>query len=203
MIAQVLRFDEAYSYLKRIIDSGSLGALDNIYMDRHSVYPNWGSSFADNSVTGGCALDTHIHDVDMARYLLGEPSTVFSTEFNNPPSYQAVTTTLRFGKSTAVINCSWDASYEAPFTFGFLARFDEGTVSCKDGVVKLMKKGETPSIVSLPESDGVTEEIRYFSSLLLEGGENVKNPPESSMMSVRLVEKIRESSKSGSTVILQ
>lgn len=203
MIAQVLRFDRAYVYLKEIVDGGSLGSLDNIYMERHSVYPGWGASFADNSVTGGCALDTHIHDVDMARYLLGEPDSVFATEFNNPPSYQAVTTTLRFGGSTAVINCSWDASYVKPFTFGFKARFEKGTVTCEDGVVRLTKLGEAPSPVKLPETDGVTEEIRHFLTLVLNGGENSKNPPKSSAASVALVEKIRESSTSARVIALK
>ena len=79
MVAHVLRFNSAYRFLKDAVDSGRYGRLDNIYMDRHSVYPTWGTSFANNAVTGGATLDTHIHDVDVARFILGEPDSVFAS----------------------------------------------------------------------------------------------------------------------------
>ncbi len=203
MIAQVLRFDRAYRYLKDTVDSGTLGKLDNIYMDRHSVYPTWGASFADNSITGGCTLDTHIHDVDVARFLLGEPCSVSAVEFNRPPNLQVVTSTLRFGSAVAVISCSWDSAYEKSFTFGYRARFEGGSVVCEDGAVTLIPNGGEPVAVTLPDSDGVTEELRHFLSVVINGAENTVNPPESSMESVRLIEIIRESAASGKVVSLR
>lgn len=135
MIAQVLRFDGAYRFLKDAVNSGRYGRLDNIYMDRHSVYPSWGASFKDNSVTGGATLDTHIHDVDVARFIFGEPDRVFASEFCQPPNYQVVTTTLGFGSTTAIINCSWDSAYTKAFTFGFRARFEDAEKPELDDVI--------------------------------------------------------------------
>lgn len=193
MIAHPIRFDPAYRFLRECVLDGRFGKLDNIYMDRHSVYPTWGASFADNSITGGATLDTHIHDVDAARFILGEPLSVFATEFIDIPKYQAVTSTLRFENTTAIINCSWDSSYTTPFTYGFRARFEGASVVCKDGVVTVTKCGCEPEKIELCTADSVTEEIRHFIGIVLSGEESNINPPEASLASVRLIEKIRES----------
>lgn len=202
MIAQVLRFDPAYRFLKAAFDSGKYGKLDNIYMDRHSVYPTWGASFANNAVTGGVTLDTHIHDVDVIRFILGEPDRVFASEFNNPPKYQVVTTTLGFGDTTAIINCSWDSAYTTPFTFSYRARFEEASIVCQDGEVIVTRNGCQPKKAELCGADGVTEEIRQFINNVISGAENKLNPPESSLASVKLIEKIRESASKKESIKL-
>ena len=195
MVAHVLRFDSAYTYLKKVIDSGIYGRLDNIYLDRHSVYPTWGAAFTNNALTGGATLDTHIHDVDVARFLLGEPDKVFATEFVQPPSYQAVSTTLCFGDSTAIINCSWDSAYTKPFSAGYRARFEKACVVLDNGEVTVTRCGCESEKIEPLSSDGVTEELRYFIGKVISGEKNELNPPESSLASVRLIEKIRESSR--------
>lgn len=202
MIAQVLRFDGAYRFLKDAVNSGRYGRLDNIYMDRHSVYPSWGASFKDNSVTGGATLDTHIHDVDVARFIFGEPDRMFASEFCEPPNYQVVTTTLGFGSTTAIINCSWDSAYTKAFTFGFRARFEDASMVCEDGAITVTRCGCQPEQIKLEPTDGVTEEIRHFIGTVISGEENKLNPPESSLMSVRLIEKIRESASTRRSIKL-
>ena len=203
MIAQVIRFDEAYQYLKEVFETGELGALDNLYMDRHSVYPTWGKSFENNAITGGCTLDTHIHDLDAARYVLGEPSSVYGLEFNAPPRYQAVTTNLCFGKTKAVISCSWDATYETKFTYGYRARFEGGSIVCRDGEIKLCKNGKEPEIVNIERRGGVYNELRYFLDAILSDTALEKNTAESSAKNVWLVEKIRESSERSEIIKLK
>lgn len=202
MIGQVLRFDRAYRFLRQCVLTEKYGKLDNIYMDRHSVYPTWGASFSNNTVTGGATLDTHIHDVDFARFILGEPESVYAVEFNQPPKYQAVTTTLKFGDATAIINCSWDSAYTTVFTFGYRARFEKASVVCADGEVTVTENGGEPIAVTLPETDGTTEEIRHFIDGIISGEENNLNPPESSAESVRLIEKIKESAALGECIRL-
>ena len=200
MIGQVLRFWESYRFLFDAVRSEKFGKLDNIYMDRHSVYPTWGVSFADNSVTGGATLDTHIHDVDAARFILGEPDSIFATEFCNLPNYQVVTSTLKFGDTTAIINCSWDSAYTKPFTSGYRARFERASVVCDDGAVTVTELGAEPYKVELAETDPTAEEIRYFIDGIISGEKNTKNSPEDSAESVRLIEKIRQSAKEGKVV---
>ena len=73
MIGQCLRFDDSYRYLKQCIESGIYGKLRMLSMHRYSTFPRWGNSkwFETLEKSGGCIIDTHIHDIDMARFLLG------------------------------------------------------------------------------------------------------------------------------------
>lgn len=202
MIAQVLRFDRAYRFLRECVMSGRYGKLDNIYMDRHSVYPTWGISFTNNALVGGATLDTHIHDVDVARFIFGEPDSVYATEFSEPPKYQVVTSTLKFGSTTAIVNCSWDSAYTKAFTFGYRARFENASVVCADGAVTVTEIGGEPQPVELPDTDGTTEEIRYFIGGVISGNDDLQNPPTSSASSVKLIEKIRESARENKVIVL-
>ena len=78
MIGQCLRFEPSYLFLKECIDDGRFGKLKSLFMDRLSGQPMWGFEnwFSDTEKSGGCIMDMHIHDVDMARFLLGEPKAV-------------------------------------------------------------------------------------------------------------------------------
>ena len=71
MVGQCLRFDSSYLFLKECIDSKKYGPLRNLFMDRLSAYPKWGADkwYESTEKCGGCILDTHIHDIDMARFL--------------------------------------------------------------------------------------------------------------------------------------
>ena len=84
MIAQCLRFGHAYLFLKECIDTGKFGRLKNLYMARLSKYPIWGADhwFESTELSGGCILDTHIHDIDMARFLLSEPEYVSTVSYD-------------------------------------------------------------------------------------------------------------------------
>ena len=196
MIAHCVRFDPAYRFLKACVDDDRFGRLDNLYMDRHSVYPNWGAgnAFADNSKTGGCTLDTHIHDIDVVGYILGKPDKYSAVEFVNLPYYQVVTSTLHYGETTVVANCSWDSAYTTVFWAGYRARFEKATVLLSDGEVRVFPINGDAYTVDLPCENATVEEIREFLDLVREPGRtDPVCPPEESLASVRLVEALRRS----------
>ena len=195
MIAHCLRFDDAYNYLKECVTSGKFGSLDNLYLDRHSIYPSWGTSFSDNSRTGGCALDTHIHDIDIAEYILGTPESVCAVEFNCPPEYQVVTSTLHYKNTTVIANGSWDTAYSTAFESGFRARFEKATVLLKDGVLTVKECGKEPYSPKLAGSDYTVLELKHLFDRITDGKESEINPPYASRRSVRLVELLRDSAK--------
>ena len=200
MVAHCLRFDAPYVFLKECIDEGRFGALDNLYLDRHSVYPTWGAGkvFDDNKKTGGCALDTHIHDIDVARYLLGEPKAVSAVEFNKPPMYQVVTTVMHYEGATVLANGTWDSAYDVIFRCGYRARFERASVVYEDFKVKVVPVDGEPYSPELPTLDYTAEEISCFADWVRDAeSDNLKCPPESSAASVRLVERLRESAERG------
>jgi len=76
LVAHCLRFWPEYVALKKLVDSGRYGKVTAASFRRCSPAPDpngpraW---FLDEKKSGGCLLDMHIHDVDMIRFLFGEP----------------------------------------------------------------------------------------------------------------------------------
>ena len=165
-------------------------------MNRHSVYPKWGADkwHDDKSKCGGCLIDTHIHDVDIARFLLGEPDKVSAITFENLPHYQYINTRLTFGDIKVVVDGSWDDSYTEPFKADYRARFEKATVYCDFEKVTVFPNEGTPFTPKLPKNDAYTEEIRQFAAIISDNGALANpNTPESAHMTMRLIEAIARS----------
>ena len=196
MIGHCLRFMPEYVYLRECIDDGRFGAMESISMHRHSVYPTWGAErwHDDKSKCGGCLIDTHIHDVDVARYLLGEPDRVSAVAFENVPRYQHVNTRLHFGNVTAVIDGSWDASHTEIFRAGYQARFDRATVCFDFKSVTVFPSDGEPYEPEILPADSYTEEIRSFIESVMNDRECL-HTAESSHKSLLLIEAIAESAE--------
>ena len=197
MIGHCLRFMPAYVYLRDCIRDGRYGKLESISMNRHSVYPDWGADrwHDDKAKCGGCLIDTHIHDVDVARFLLGEPDRVRAVTFENIPHYQHVNTRLHFGDVCAVIDGSWDDSYTKIFRADYSARFAQATVYFDFETVTVFKGKEsfTPDIAS---KDSYAEQIRHFIKLVsMDGAAEEACAAEGSHKSMLLVEAIAESAE--------
>ena len=171
MVGHCLRYSPAYRYLKELVDGGALGKLESLTMNRHSVYPTWGADrwHDDKAKCGGCLIDTHVHDVDVARYLLGEPDRVSAVTFDNIPQYQYVNTRLHFGDVKVVIDGSWDASYSEVFRADYRARFERGTVYYDFNTVSVYREDGERFTPDISAADPYTEEIRFFVTGLADG----------------------------------
>ena len=196
MIGQCLRFESSYLFLKQCIDSNQYGSLNNLFMDRLSVYPNWGANKWYESVEkcGGCILDTHIHDIDMARFLLGEPDFASAVAFDNVSRWQVVNTRLFYKDVTVIVNASWDSSYTTPFHMGFRARFENASVVLEGDELTVYPNDAKPFIPDIPKTNRIAEEIRYMVNMILDDSfENKDNTAESAYQSIKLVETLRRS----------
>ncbi len=200
MIGQCLRFDPAYRYLKDCVDSGIYGKLRYLTMDRLSEYPSWGAGswFGDQKKCGGCMIDMHLHDIDMARFLLGEPQSVSCVAYDRIPHCQLVNSRLLYEGVTVIANGSWDEARPIPFYMGYEAKFEDASVSFDGLTVKLQKNGDEPVSAHLPQKDRIAEEIRYFVELVRDPSlENTINSAESAAQSIRLVQSLADSAATG------
>ena len=200
MIGQCLRFDTPYLHLKNAIESGEHGKLRALTMSRLSALPIWGFEqwFRDTERSGGCILDMHIHDVDMARFLLGEPEAVSTVSYDGETRWQWENTRLFYKDVTVCITGSWDETRGTPFVADFRAVFEKATIlRAPDGHAVLYRENEAP--VDLPEITGdmYAEEIDYFARSIVEGTPNTVNSPESACATVKLIEAMRESAAKG------
>ena len=197
MIGQVLRFDAAYLYLKECVESGCFGAVRHVFMHRMCGLPRWGHEhwFEDHRRSGGCLLDTHIHDLDMARFLFGEPYAASAVSIDGDMRFQAQNTRLYYKNMLVSIDGSWDEASTVHFCAGFRVRFEKASVILEGGRLTVYPEGEgEPYTPEIPQTDPMTEEIRMFVSLVGDPNlKNEKNTPESARQSVYLVEKLYES----------
>jgi len=76
MPAMVMRFWPQWAWLKQAIDEKRYGKVLSATFRRVASMP--GGWFRDGKLSGGAALDLHIHDTDFINYVFGKPKGVFS-----------------------------------------------------------------------------------------------------------------------------
>lgn len=95
MVGQVLRFWGEYVKARELVEEGAVGKVLSVDAFRLSLPPTWSvdSWILKPELSGGAAVDLHIHDLDYVNWLLGEPQVVFcsgsalSSEFLGPHGY--------------------------------------------------------------------------------------------------------------------
>ena len=202
MIGQCLRFENRYLYLKKCFEEKTFGELKYMTMHRLCDYPRWSPAFADLEKTGGCILDTHIHDVDVARYIFGEPVSASALAYNKMPYCQVVNSRLDYADFSVIVDCCWDESREIPFDAGYRAIFENATVVLGGDGVKIFENGKAPYVLDIPGNDYIRDEIAAICHLISNPDvKDTHNPPESAYESVKLIEKLKESAARGGETI--
>ena len=202
MIAQCLRYEPCYLYLKECFESKVFGDLKYVTMYRLSEYPRWSPAFADNKVTGGCALDTHIHDIDVARHIFGDPVSVSATEFVKMPFCQHINSRLDYSGFKVLAECCWDEARAKPFEAGYRAFFENATLVCEGEDVTVYENGKEPYAAEFAKKDRIVEEIRAM-LIAIDSAEGCGELSSGAYKSVALIEKLRESAASeGKTIKL-
>lgn len=196
MIGQCLRFYPQYQYLKDIIDNSKYGAVISAFFERLSGPPIWGwkNWFMDESKSGGCMLDMHIHDIDMARYLFGEPKEVSCNARNVYSGYDTVHTQLIYEDDKLV--CA-TGDWSLPNSFGFHHSYrinlEKASIIFENNEVTVFEKNGITYKPELSELDGITNEIAYFVDVIKNNKINTESTAESAATTVKLVETMKKS----------
>lgn len=200
MIAQCLRFGGAYNYLKKVVDENTFGKVKSGVFKRLSAPPVWGweNWFMNYERSHGCLFDLHIHDLDVARYLFGEPCEVscFAQDVEGYSGKDIVHSTLKYdGFSTLVVG---DWSLEGgKFSAGYRVAFENAWVDYDNTAVTVYPRGGEPYRAEIDESDMYYKEIEFFAATVENGTENTVNTPESAARSIKLASTLLESSEQG------
>ena len=210
MVAHVVRFMKPYAYLRSVIRSGELGKLVHLSMKRLSHMPDW--SHEDWLITpeksGGAPLDLSIHDIDFVYSILGEPREVTGIyrtaldERGHIMNDVIISDLVYDGTAVNITGAFYNA--DIPFTAEYFAMFEGGRVELVGG--KVYKCGEEVDLeaeeagkgdtgINISGSGAYTEEIAYFASCIEAGKQPELVTPESSLGSVRLVERIVKAAK--------
>lgn len=176
-VAHVVRFTDAYTYLKEAVATGRYGKVLAGEFSRISPRPMWMKGHDDLNRTGGMALDMHIHDVDYIRYLMGgEPEDMSSWGVRDQEGcIQHIWTSYRYGDALLIAEGSWDYPANLPFAATFRVRLEKAalvldgegvlTVYPEEGdkfVPELGPKETMDLGINVSDLGPYLKEIRYF-----------------------------------------
>jgi len=195
MVGQCVRFMKHYSFLKEIAESKKYGNLISAEFSRLSQYPAWREGKSDSAKDGGVIFDMHIHDVDFVQYLFGMPREIFAISANNKSCYDTVSTLFKYDKGFVNIKADWGLPQSFEFSTPYRVNFESAAIEFNGKDKILLYKDNECTVINDIEitRNYIKEEIAYFIDIIKNDRENTINPPEESMRSVKLAERIFKS----------
>ncbi len=204
MIAHCLRFWPCYEYLQEAVTLGRYGRVERARFARQVIVPPSGW-FLDGKTSGGAILDLHIHDVDIASWIFGPPSAITAFGRIGPSGcHDQVEAIWHYDDDRLVVlEGMWFKTGPVPFEMSFEVMMERGAVtynSSRKPDLQVHLPGQEMMAPEVSKEDGYTREINYFVHAILEDRPIDRASPESSRLSVALVESEIQSIGSHSTV---
>ena len=203
MVGHCVRFNKAYTMMREAIQSGEYGKLITADFARLSAVPLWRmhKGGPNKGRLDGVILDMHIHDVDIIRYLFGEPSAVCGRGSSPFSLYDAIHASLYYNSVPVTAIADW-TRVGVPFSAGCSINFEKATILFDGRTLTVAHKEDGRNeIIPLSDESGYLGEISYFCDVLEGKTQNTKNPAHSAATSVRLVGEIRKSADESGSIV--
>lgn len=159
-VGYVVRWMKEYQFLKQTIESGHLGKLKYLKLSRITGIPNWGNWNDPEFIraSGGSLFDLVSHDIDFARFCLGDPEKIEAVKDLGGDQFKMISSVLRFRDADAAVEGGFVTPAGYPFSRTYAAYFEDGTlVSPAPGIVTEYRKGETQEHDFLPDNPYLSE----------------------------------------------
>jgi predicted dehydrogenase len=157
MVAHVLPFFPEFAYARRCQESGEYGRLRAAHFKRIISKPDWSADIGDIRMTGGPAIDLHIHDTHFIGLLCGLPRQVFSAGVMERGAVTYLTTQYLYGPSGPCVSCCSGALAQSgrPFVHGFEMYLEDATLVYESGATPLtvLKADGTQAREPVEEND--------------------------------------------------
>ncbi|MCC7168707.1 MAG: Gfo/Idh/MocA family oxidoreductase, partial [Rhodospirillales bacterium] len=205
MVAMCLRFWPGWTFLKDAVVKGTYGKPLGVHLRRVASHPG-GAFYSNGELSGGAALDLHIHDTDFVHYLFGVPKAVYTAGYSkvtNQPDH--LVTHYRYDDVPLVTaeGC-WCMSAGFPFKMQFTANFERATLIYDfpgENPLTLVQDGKAQP-VALEPGMGYDFEVAYFLDCIKSGRKPDCVTMRQAADTVRIVEAEVQSSRSGQVVSL-
>ena len=212
MIAHCNRFYEATMLAKDLIESGELGKVRSAeyYREGGSKNPmGWNNWFRDGELSGGVALDLHIHDVDVINWLFGMPKAVSvgAASVMTKNGYDALCANFYYDNGVFVhASSDWTIANDRFNTRTFRVNFEKGYLFCdrtrnRQAVVKVAEDGTTTEYPEFVNFNAFYNEIVYFVDCIKNDKPVTQCPPEQSAEAVRIIMAEIESADKGGELV--
>jgi len=182
MTGHVLRFWPEYVKIKEMIDNGYLGKPLNAFCERLAVTPDWqvGAWNKCEKLSGGAALDLHIHDLDFLIWLFGKPEIVKAQGMLTPENpkeggFSHIFTTAMFKNGEAgFAEGGWSFKGAFPFTMVVRILCEKGTIEWafragknieergQAANIKIYCNDDSTETIEVKQADPFFNEISYF-----------------------------------------
>lgn len=139
MVAHVLPFVPEFAFAAAAIRDGRYGKLLGGHFRRIISKPDWSADICNDALTGGPAIDLHIHDTHFIRLIAGMPKRVFATGCVENDAVSYLTANYLYGPGGPAITCSSGAlaMKGRPFVHGFEIYLEKATLMLESGVLPL------------------------------------------------------------------
>jgi predicted dehydrogenase len=204
MVAHCLRFWPVYEYLHGAVTSGRYGRVERARFGRHVIVPA-GGWFLDGRISGGAILDLHIHDVDTASWIFGPPTAITAFGRIGPSGcYDQIEAIWHYDDDRLVLlEGMWMGTAPSAFEMSFEVSMEKATVtynSSRKPDLQIHIPGQDMVAPEVSAQDGYFREIDHFIGAIREDRPIERATPESSCLSVALVENEIKSIESRATV---
>ncbi|MBQ5800334.1 MAG: Gfo/Idh/MocA family oxidoreductase, partial [Clostridia bacterium] len=134
-IGQVIRFWDEYVKLAEIVKAGTYGKVISANFRRISPIPTWGWNdwLLKTELSGGAAQDLHIHDMDYALSLFGEPKKMYSAKNIKGEANSYINSLLKYDDFIVTVEGTWALPGSHPFEATFRVVFENGVVENAGG----------------------------------------------------------------------
>lgn len=209
MVAHCIRYWPEYAELKRLVNTGELGALKSLSLLRYGEFPHWSwqNWLGNPELSGGAAVDMHIHDTDFALYLLGEPLEMRSSVVLDEHGPSHIFTTMRYPNEVIVHSeGGWNMPKGTQFKMAFRAVFENGAAIMDGGPLTILRNDRIPeefAVESMPtkgggninDLGGYYHQIKDFVNCIESGRPFEVTTPESARLSLNFVRRELEAAK--------
>ena len=180
MIGQCVRYGGSFAYIKKLIDSGEYGKVVDAEFYRLGTAPRWSwqNWFLDETLSGGAALDLHVHDVDFINYAFGRPKAVCSTATNFVTKHDSMQTIYYYDDVTVTAKGAWGYAHTYPFHAEYRIRFEKASFELNSkGFLRYLNEGE-PEKIGPFSTNNYLEEVVDFIGCIENDTESKINPPD-------------------------
>lgn len=202
MIGQSPRFGVPYIYTKELVDKKVYGDVKSAIFQRFSTNPVWGwdNWYMDIKRSGGCITDLHVHDIDYIQFVFGKPDAVSCCTQDIYSGKDIVHSRLMYKDFSVMAMSDWSRE-GAPFESSCSIAFEKATLIRKGGEITIYPRGGEAFTPKFESVNAHRAEIEYFVDCITNDTENTFCTPESSSVTIKLINTLNESADQGGAFV--
>lgn len=195
MIAHCNRFMSSVEIIRKTVESNELGKVRSAQFRRDSSMANTDSWFANGKISGGVAVDTHVHDTDLIRGIFGMPKAVSAAGHSTfvRDGYDAMSVNYMYDDGMFIhATANWTLKHNKFNSRTIRVDFEKGYLFCdrtpgRATFVKVTEDGTVTDLSAFLDSPFFYNELVYFFDCVANDKPVSKCPPHEAADAIRLV----------------